>query len=164
MQWGGCRGWEHSVVLTDRRGCRCVVGGQRGGACGQGSRLCFPLTKLRALPCRLAPVGPFASHSRCTEMVSITSAYSYPATKQNKIALCCCLFKGTARFSLELGWFGGWGQVLLPFLVIYLFKRKKKKTGRQLLQMYNPVDSVKQSLCCKHKPSQFRSGIDGDES
>lgn len=61
------------------------------------------------------------------------------------------------------GFFEEWA--LIPFLVIYLFKREKtNKQGGKLLQMYNPVDSVKQSLCCKHKPSQFRSGIDGDES
>lgn len=75
-----------------------------------------------------APIGSscssFTSHSRCTKTVSVTSTYSYPATKHNDIALCCCFFDRTE--GLGLGWFfGGWA--LIPFLVIYLFKRKNNK-------------------------------------
>lgn len=146
----------------------------RGGVCSKGSHLCFSLTELPALPCPwdhgppAAPVrtscGSFASHSRCTKTVGVNSAYSYPATKHKDTALCSVSLRRLK------GWVWDWvvvrgAWVLLPFLVIYLFKtRKTQQTGRQLLQTYNPENSVKQSLCCKHKPSQFRSGIDGDES
>lgn len=144
----------------------------RWGVCSQGSHLYFSLTALQALLAPRAMVHPappirtscssFASHSRCTRLSALIRHTLIQPQNTKITALCSVSLR--VGFGIGLVVLGG-GWVLLPFLVIYLFKtRKTQHTERQLLQMYNPANSVKQSLCCKHKPSQFRSGIDGDES
>lgn len=162
MQWRGCRGWEPLGVGAREWLCpwtRQAAGVWqeviRGAVCGQGPHLCFLLTELPALlaPRTMvhpaAPVGTscssFTSHSRCTKTVSINSAYSYPATKHKDTALCSISLRRLKGWVWDwVGCFGGVGAwVPLPFLVIYLFKRRKtQQTGRQLLQVYNPENSV----------------------
>lgn len=146
MQWGGYRGWEllgaslESSCPRVRRACRLMAGVQPGlavvlaagriesPASSRGSQIPSPATSTRSF------CGSFTSHSLCTRTVGITSVYSYPATKHSDIALCCYLFEETEGLGLRLGWFrvgGVKNWVLLPFLLIHLFRKEKKIIRKQ---------------------------------
>lgn len=150
----GTRGWLRPWTRQAAGMCQEVI---CGGVCGQDSHLYFSLTELPALLVPRTMVAPvrtscssFASHSRCTRSSALIR-HTLIQLQNTKILPSVLFLWGDWRVGFGIGlvgWFflggvgGGW--VLLPFLTIYLFKtRKTQQTGRQLLQMYNPANSVK---------------------
>lgn len=72
----------------------------------------------------------FTIHSAAPRLSALTSAYSYPAPKHITILPCVAIpLRRRKGWVWEWGGFGG-GWVLLPLLVINLFERKNKPTGR----------------------------------